>query len=71
MAHRREGSMMPDTEITEYGFRMGAATVERMAMIKGDAVIRLRTPKQEMTIRVTPSGLIRLEPITKRAESEK
>jgi hypothetical protein len=53
--------MMPDTEITEYGFRMGAATVERMAMIKGDAVIRLRTPKQEMTIRVTPSGLIRFD----------
>ena len=47
--------------ITRYGFVYGAATVERAASHKGHVVVSIKTPRQQMHIRITPSGLIRLD----------
>lgn len=53
-------------EGTEYGFRWGPATIERMASDKKWGVIfDVKTDKQTLQIRVTPSGQIRVEPVTK------
>ena len=45
---------------TQYGFVFGAATVERTASHKGHVIIAIKTPREQMHIRITPSGLIRI-----------
>lgn len=48
---------------TRFGFEYGAAHVERAASHKGHVVLFITTPKQRLHVRVTPTGLIRVEPI--------
>lgn len=49
---------LPFTE-TQYGFRWGPATVERVISVDGHVVIAVRTARGSLEIRVTPSGMIR------------
>lgn len=49
-------------EETKYGFRYGPAIVERTASDeKAGVLLAIRTPRKRLEIRVTPSGLIRME----------
>ena len=50
---------------TRYGFEWGAATVERQISHKGAVQFVVVTPRQELTIYVTPTGLIRAMPVVK------
>lgn len=52
---------MKNTPITvhQFGFSWGAADVRRYFDFKGHVVIGIQTPRQELEIRVTPSGFIR------------
>ena len=44
-----------------YGFRWGPLEIERVGSFeKWGVVLELKTPKQSLLIRVTPSGLIRV-----------
>lgn len=45
---------------TRYGFEWGAAAVERQISHKGAVQFVVRSPRQEMTVYVTPTGLIRV-----------
>jgi len=57
---------MTKTEITQYGFTWGPLEVERLVSDdKFGVVIKLKTNKESIDIRITPSGLIRLEEIIK------
>ena len=54
-----------ETKITQYGFKWGPAHVQRLCSDKKWGVMMtIRTLKQTLDIRITPSGLIRLEPIS-------
>lgn len=44
---------------TKYGFEFGAATVERLAMHENHVYLRIKTSRETLDVRVTPSGLIR------------
>src|SRR6266446_3095379 len=44
-----------------YGFQMGPATVTRLAMVNGHACIEIKGAREKICVRVTPSGLIRLD----------
>lgn len=45
---------------TRYGFQYGAADVTRIHSDKnGNVWLRVKTPKQTLEIKVTPTGLIR------------
>lgn len=47
-------------ENTEYGFIYGPAEVTRLFHDKdGSVVLQVKTKRRELTIRITPSGLIR------------
>lgn len=49
---------------TPYGFEFGPAKVERCSEIKGNVIISITTPRQLLYVRVTPSGMIKIdEPI--------
>ena len=50
-------------ELTRYGFRWGPATVSRACEHKGHVVLMIRGARQEVMVRVTPSGLIRVDKI--------
>jgi hypothetical protein len=50
---------------TRYGFEYGAAKIERVMSHKGHVLLHVYTGKQLLSIRVTPSGLIRLSDIVK------
>ena len=50
---------------TEYGFRYGALTIERCASHNGHVVISLKTPRETVYIRSTPTGLLRTSKIIK------
>ena len=50
----------PPLKATQYGFIWGAATVERVTDHNGHVVIAIKTPRETMILRVTPSGLIRV-----------
>ena len=55
------------SELTPYGFRWGPALVERCASHKGHVVFSVTTDKEIQHIRVTPSGVIRIDsPAAKR-----
>lgn len=58
-ALRVETNPMPSV-VTQYGFKFGAATVDRLVSHKGYVVIGVKTPRQRIEIMVTPSGLIRV-----------
>lgn len=53
------------SELTDFGFKIEAAMVERLWTHKGHAGILVSTPIQALEIRITPSGLIRLSTIRK------
>jgi len=44
------------TEITDYGFIMGAAEVIRVCEANGYAVIRVATPYKSIELVITPKG---------------
>lgn len=51
---------------TKYGFDWGACSVQRTVSVDdGSVIISLDTPKEQVYIRVTRTGLIRIEPIRK------
>ena len=54
---------------TRYGFEYGAAGVERVFNDKGRVVLRILTPRQEASIYVTKTGLIRFGTPTKRTKT--
>lgn len=45
---------------TRFGFTWGQVTVERTANIKGHRVLTVKTNRERVDLRVTPSGLIRV-----------
>lgn len=45
----------------QYGFEFGAAKVVRLTMINGHAVLLIETKRQELYVRITPTGFIRLD----------
>lgn len=49
--------------LTEYGFVWGAAEVTRLMSDKRGVVMEISTPRQTVQVFVTPSGLIRVQPI--------
>lgn len=51
--------------ITQYGFEFGPAKVDRAWSHKGHVGLMIYTGKQLINIRVTPSGLIRVDEIEK------
>lgn len=46
-------------EETPHGFRYGPALVERMYSHKGHLWLQIKTDRETLEIRVTPTGLIR------------
>ena len=60
--------MSAETQITQYGFRFGAAHIERLASYKGYVMVGLKTPKQRLELTVTPSGLIRIGKVVRNLE---
>lgn len=55
---------------TRFGFEWGPARVERVASDpKAGVIVIVQTKREQVHIRVTPSGLIRVEEITKTADS--
>jgi hypothetical protein len=53
---------VPDYGVdTKYGFIWGVAAVERLASYRGSVIIRIKTPREELVVRVTPTGLLRVE----------
>jgi len=46
---------------TKYGFEYGPAKVERMASDNGHVWIEIRTKRGALIVRVTPTGLIKIE----------
>ena len=55
-----------DLQETKYGFWWGPLMVERMFGDDCDGVVvEIRTPRQEMMLRITPSGFIRVGEIRK------
>lgn len=52
---------------TQYGFEWGAVIIERQISDKNGVQFVVRTPRQELIICVTPTGLIRVgEPFKSR-----
>jgi len=48
-------------EDTPYGFNWGHVKVERAAQVRGNRVITIKTPRDVLQVRVTPTGLIRVD----------
>lgn len=44
---------------TPFGFEWGAAVVERTMSHHGEVVIAIKSAREEVYVRVTPSGLVR------------
>jgi len=52
----------PRSRLTDFGFKFGAATVERFSSDeKGRVWIGITTARERVVIYVTPSGLIRVQ----------
>lgn len=57
-AHDMKGDVV--REETPYGFKYGAATIERIhAKDSGDVWISIKTNREVVQIHITPSGLVR------------
>lgn len=55
---------------TRYGFEWGPLVISRVMSDDGWGVmVEIRTPRQSLNIRVTPSGLIRIGEIQKQVRS--
>lgn len=50
-------------ERTPYGFKWGEAAINRAAEHKGHRIVMIETPRQRLMVRITPCGLIRVDPI--------
>lgn len=50
-------------ERTPYGFRWGVTDISRACEHKGHIVLHITTPKQRLSVRVTPTGLIRVDAV--------
>jgi len=50
---------------TKYGFRWGPAEVVRASTHKGDVVLFVQGARQAVSIRVTPTGLVKVGPVQK------
>lgn len=60
-----------DNFLTRYGFKFGAAYVNRTASFDdGSVAIMVETPKQSVDIRITASGLIRVGEVRKNDAEE-
>lgn len=46
---------------TPYGFTWGITDIGRACEINGNVVICIETPRQRLFVRVTPTGLIRVD----------
>jgi hypothetical protein len=49
------------SEKTPYGFQWGNAVISRACEHKGHRLLMIETPRERIMIRVTPSGLIRVD----------
>lgn len=49
----------PSFAVIPYGFRYGAVRVERCGSHLGHVFLTLYTPRQQLEVRITPTGLIR------------
>jgi hypothetical protein len=59
---------MEPIHVTDYGFLWGPVEIERSASHKGHVVLTMRSSKQILEIRVTPTGFIRVgKPVKKLA----
>jgi hypothetical protein len=56
---------------TLWGFEWGACEVERTLSHNGSVLIRVKTPRRELEIWVTPTGLIKIDLKTKQEEATK
>lgn len=52
--------MLPDAEITPFGFDWGSAKVERWFKHKDSVTVGIRTPKDEIQIYITKTGKVRV-----------
>jgi len=50
---------------TTYGFSWGPVTVERCISHKGHVVLSLKTPRDDVEVHVTPTGLVRVKYLVK------
>jgi len=51
---------------TKYGFDWGACSIQRaVSGDDGSVIISLDTPKEQLFVRITKSGIIHIEPIRK------
>lgn len=72
----RDPPGLPTYEETIYGFKYGAAEVTRTASVPSrngsghHVVLTIKTPRETLTVRVTPSGLLRLNEGAHVAEKE-
>ena len=57
-------------EETTYGFRFGAAHVQRYVSHNGYVTLGIETPRQQLKITVTPSGLIRVGQVNRAFRKE-
>lgn len=48
---------------TQYGFKYGACEIKRLCSHKEHVMLELATERASLHIRVTPSGLIRIEQV--------
>jgi len=62
-SHRRHRERQ--TQMSEYGFTWGLVEVSRLTNLgKEGKVLGVKTPRGEIQVRVTPTGLIRIYPIS-------
>lgn len=59
---------MSQSHLTKFGFVFGPVEVTRICSAHGDAYVRVTTARQEIDIRVTPTGIIRLGRIIQRVK---
>ena len=51
---------MSQAEVTQYGFKFGAAEYTRACSQSGYTWVLVKTPRQQLEICVTPTGFIRV-----------
>jgi hypothetical protein len=50
-------------ERTAYGFKWGESTISRACEHKGHRIVMIETPRQRLMVRITPTGLIRVDTV--------
>lgn len=56
---------------TRYGFIWGAMDIQRVYSHRGAVCLALVTPRQEWRVKVTPSGIVRVEKQKRRKRERK